>query len=138
MPLDQQGQKMVVGLTSTGSNKNTDKTDFMNDAQVVWGGTTVIEQGKGPEQGIITLVAKDGTASAVFTGTATMQMQQDGPRINGQGTWEVVSGTGAYENYKGKGNYTRTATSKTDFEGEWKGSLTKGMRDPETTASPRR
>lgn len=138
MPLDQQGQKMVVGATSTGTNKNSGRVKFMDDAKVVWGGVVALDQGKGPEQGIITLTAQDGTAIASYKGTATTQMGKDGPMIHGQGTWEALSGTGAYENYTGKGTYTRTGTSQTDFNGEWKGSLTKGKSDPETTASPRR
>ncbi len=138
MPQDQQGQKMVVGSTATGTNKSSGRTVFMDNARVVWGGVTVLEQGQGPEQGIITLAAPDGTAMAFYKGTATMQMGKDGPLVSGKGTWEAIPGTGAYETYAGKGTYTRAATSKTEFEGEWKGSLTKGKSSAEATGSQRR
>ncbi len=137
MPQDQQGQAVVVGLTATGTNKSSGRIPFMDDARVVWGSVVALERGSGPEQGIITLVAPDGVAIAAYRGVATTQRGANGPLVSGQGTWEALSGTGAFRDYTGKGTYTRTGLSQTDFTGEWKGTLTKGRSAPETTASPR-
>ena len=131
MPLGE--NRMVLGLTATGTNKDTGANGFMDGARVMWSAMSLLDKGSGPEGGVLTMVGKDGVVTATYRGTLTTTMEQGGqPRTTATGTWQTLSGTGPFADYKGGGTYSLQMTSKTDFIGEWKGSMS---RDPAATSS---
>ena len=123
------GNAVVMAGLATGTNSDTAGNAFMNGASVVWTGTQILDRGNGPEQGVITLVGKDGVASAAYKGTIKTTVQDGKPYTTGSGTWEPVAGTGPHQGMKGGGTYSLTMTSPTEFRGEWRGTMT---RDGET------
>jgi hypothetical protein len=118
----------VLGLfTSSGVNKSTGKTPFLDAAtetEVVY---YDVMKGNGPHHGFIFYKAADGTLLNEFNGYGRVIIVDGKPQSFGVGWWHTVAGTGRYANGTGSGTYT-TRLALPDFEGatEWDGTFVEG------------
>ena len=112
---------VLVAAVAKGTNKSIGKTKFMDGAQVLWSETFELDKGNGPAHGSVSLIDDKGSTTSEYTGTVTTRMVDGQPHTTGHGTWTAVSGTRAYSDAKDSGTYSFTATSPTEFSGEWKG-----------------
>jgi hypothetical protein len=120
----------ALGLfKSSGTNKSTGKTAFLDNAtetEVVY---YDVVKGNGPHHGFILYKASDGSMLNEFTGYGTSVIVNGKPQALGVGSWHTVSGTGRYANGTGAGTYT-SRLSVPDFEGstDWDGTFIEAAR----------
>lgn len=120
--------RLLVAQVAQGTNRSTGATKFMDGAQALWSETVELDKGNGPQHGTISLVDAEGSTTSTYTGSLRTTMVDGQPRTTGQGTWRMVSGTGAHAGKAGQGSYTFTMTSQTEFTGEWKGTVSLASR----------
>jgi hypothetical protein len=109
-----------IKIQQTASGVNTGPGTPLDGAKVQWVETVTLKNGQGPVQGTITFITPTGTTASAYKGTAMTDPQG---RVTGQGTYQVTSGTGELAGVKGKGTFTISYTSRTDFTGEWRGEV---------------
>jgi hypothetical protein len=120
----------VLGLfTSSGVNKSTGKTPFLDGAtetEVVY---YDVVKGNGPHHGFIFYKAADGTLLNEFNGYGTAIVVDGKPYSLGVGSWHTVAGTGRYQNGTGAGTYT-SRLPVPEFEGstEWDGTFVEASK----------
>ncbi len=115
------GHMLVFGEL-TGTNKNTDGSGYMSDADASNREIGQLFQGNGPHSGYYTMSKDGNTTTALWKGDVATVLAEDGsPRTSFKGTWEYVAGTGKYSGIKGKGKYSGYFTSKTTYHVDWNG-----------------
>ena len=123
-PIGDDPDHLLGVFKSSGSNKSTGQTTFLDGAtetEVVY---YDVFKGSGRHHGFIHYRNADGTLTNEFDGFGTVVVVDGKPQSLGVGSWHVVSGTGRYANGVGVGTYT-TRLALPDFEGatEWEGTF---------------
>ena len=120
----------VLGLfKSSGVNKSTGKTPFLDGATETEVAYYEAIKGAGPHHGFIFYKAADGTMLNEFNGYGTPIVIGGKPHVVGGGSWHTVSGTGRYANGTGVGTYS-TKVDVSNFEGatDWQGTFVEGAK----------
>ena len=115
--------RLLVAQMAVGTNKGRAGDPDLDAAKTYFSELVQLDRGNGPQAGTISQVGDDGTVTSHDAGTITTTMMDGQPRTTGEGTWRLVSGTGAYGGASGSGTYTFTMVSQTDVAGEWKGAV---------------
>ncbi|GLS46510.1 hypothetical protein [Methylobacterium brachythecii] len=110
-----------VKVQQTASGLNNGPGTPLDGAKVQWVETVTLKNGQGPVQGTITFSTPVGSTSSAYKGMVATDAQG---RVTAKGTYKDTASTGEFEGIRGKGSFTVTYTSKTDFTGEWKGDVT--------------
>ena len=115
--------RLLVAQVAVGTNKGKAGDAYLDGAKAYFSEIVQLDRGNGPQTGTIAHVSDKGTVTSHYAGTITTTMMDGQPRTTGEGTWRLVSGTGAYGGASGSGTYTFTMVSQTDVAGEWKGGV---------------
>lgn len=81
-------------------------------------------QGNGEGQGYHTLNTKDGAVVVQWSGTVKTIIKDNIPNTSFKGTWEIIHGSGKFQNMEGYGDYDGYFTSETTRVINWKGTCT--------------
>jgi hypothetical protein len=107
-----------------GTNRNTGKSDYMADSEVIIREIADLTQGNGPHQGYsIQATGRDTTVSRWQGKVVTKLGSDQKPSTSFGGTWATVSGGGRYKGATGSGTYRGRMLSPTEFTVEWSGEL---------------
>ncbi|MBV8705240.1 MAG: hypothetical protein JO118_16185 [Acetobacteraceae bacterium] len=118
----------ALGLVkSSGVNRSTGKTPFLDGATETEVLYYEAVKGAGPHHGFILYKAADGTMLNEFNGYGTSIVADGKPWVVGAGSWHTVSGTGRYANGAGVGTYS-SKIDPSNFEGatDWQGTFVEG------------
>jgi hypothetical protein len=129
LPAGENPDHMLGLVKSSGVNKSTGKTPFLDGAtetEVLYYDTV---KGTGPHHGFIFYKAADGTMLNEFNGYSTPIVIDGKPQSLGDGSWHTVSGTGRYANGAGVGTYS-SKIDLSSFEGvtDWQGTFVEGAK----------
>ncbi len=124
IPIPQAQGHMIMLTQTKGTNTSTNKSGYMDGAEVVISEILDLNQGNGPHQGYVTQTMSNGDETVTsFEGKVTTTMTaEDRPNTTMKGSWKKVSGTGKYQGIKGSGTYAGYFTSEKDYVIDWKGS----------------
>lgn len=78
-------------------------------------------QGNGEGQGYHTLKTDEGTVVVQWLGTVKTTLKDDRPNTTFEGNWEIIKGSGKFQDSKGQGSYNGYFTSETTRVVNWKG-----------------
>lgn len=123
-PVGDNPDHLLGVFKSSGTNKSTGQTTFLNDAtetEIVY---YDVLKGSGRHHGFIYYKSADGTLTNEFDGFGTVVVVDGKPQSLGVGSWHTISGTGRYANGVGAGTYT-SRLALPNFEGatEWEGTF---------------
>jgi hypothetical protein len=115
----------VLLLTqSSGTNRSTGKTPYMNGAQVINREIADLTQGNGEHQGYITETQGADTSVTRWQGKVTTTLGPDNkPLTSFAGTWAKLGGTGRYTEVTGAGTYKGRMSSPTEYTVDWTGEI---------------
>ena len=120
---DAAGHTLVLGRAQ-GVNRSTGSAPYMDKGKVTNFEFADLTQGNGPQQGYISMSQDADTMISKWSGKVTTTLTPDKtPITTMEGTWIKVSGTGRYENGKGKGTYKGRFTSQTGYTVDWSGEI---------------
>jgi hypothetical protein len=124
LPVSDAAGPVLLLTRSTGSNRNTGRSDYMAGAEVINREIAELTQGNGPHQGYITEVKGADTTVTRWQGQVATTLGPDQkPATRFEGRWTKVSGTGKYEGVAGNGSYTGRILSPTEYTVEWTGEI---------------
>jgi hypothetical protein len=115
----------VLFLTqSSGTNRNTGKSAYMDGAEAISREIADLTQGSGRHQGYITEILGADTTVTRWQGEVTTTLGPDQkPTTQFEGTWSKLKGTGQYDGVTGAGSYRGRMTSPSDYTVEWSGEI---------------
>lgn len=117
---------MLMGISS-GTNTCTSEAKFMDGATATNMSYSDLKQGNGPHQGYVKFVKDGDSITAKWSGKVTTTMPAEGaPKVNFEGTFTYMSGTGQFQGIKGDGTYKGSFTSPGGYSVEWQGAYTIG------------
>jgi hypothetical protein len=124
LPVSDAAGPVLLLNQSTGTNRNTGKSDYMAGAEVINREIAELTQGNGPHQGYITEIKGADSAVTRWQGHVTTTLGPDQkPATRFEGTWTKVSGTGTYDRVAGNGTYTGRMLSPTEYTVQWSGNI---------------
>ena len=105
-----------------GINKSSGQSAFMNDAKMINISFDDLVMGNGPHEGYTTM-DKDGNIGVTkWHGKIETKVQDNIPVITFEGTFNFVSGAGAFNKIVGgSGTYKGHFTSETSYAVDWEG-----------------
>ena len=125
LPLASPADPVLLLTRSSGTNRNTGSSAYMDGAEVINHEIADLTQGNGPHQGYITEVVGADTAVTRWQGKVVTTLGADQkPDTRFEGSWTKVKGTGRYEGVTGAGSYRGRMTSATEYTVEWSGEIT--------------
>jgi len=115
----------VLFLTqSSGTNRSTGKSAYMDGAEVINRQIADLTQVNGPHQGYITEIQGADTTVTRYQGKVVTTLGPDQqPITRFEGTWSKLDGTGQYKGVTGAGSYKGGITSPTEYTVEWSGEI---------------
>ena len=115
----------VLLLTqSSGTNRSTGKSAYMDGAEVVNREIGDLTQGNGPHQGYLTQIKGADTTITRWQGKVVTTLGPDQkPSTRFEGAWSKLKGTGRYQGLTGAGSYKGRMTSPTEYTIEWNGEI---------------
>lgn len=119
-PLDAEG-RVVVSELSKGTTKSPGAP--IDGAEMLLSENVVLDKGNGPEQGSVSYANDKGSITNEIHGTVKTVMADGQPHTTISGTYKMIAGTGLFAGGEGHGTFTANYTSKTDYKGEYKGTL---------------
>jgi hypothetical protein len=124
LPVATPADPVLLLTQSSGTNRNTGKSAYMDGAQVTNREIADLTQGNGPHQGYITEILGADTSVARFQGKVTTTLGPDQkPVTRFEGSWSKIKGTGQYEGVTGAGSYKGRMISPTEYTVEWSGEI---------------
>jgi hypothetical protein len=124
LPVASAADPVLLLTQSSGSNRNTGKSAYMDGAQVINREIADLTQGNGPHQGYITEILGADTSVTRWQGKVTTTLGPDQkPVTRFEGSWSKIKGTGHYEGVTGAGSYKGRMTSPTEYTVEWSGEI---------------
>jgi hypothetical protein len=124
LPVASPADPVLLLTQSSGSNRNTGKSAYMDGAQVTNREIADLTQGNGPHQGYITEILGADTTVTRWQGKVTTTLGPDqNPNTRFEGSWSKIKGTGQYEAVTGAGSYKGRMTSPTEYTIEWSGEI---------------
>jgi hypothetical protein len=83
--------------------------------------TADLRQGNGPQQGYVIFAKGPDQLIVGFEGKVTTTLKDGKPNTTMQGTYAIVSATGALAGSQGKGNYSGYFTAEDKYHVDWDG-----------------
>jgi hypothetical protein len=124
LPVSDAAGPVLLLNQSSGTNRNTGRTDYMPGGQVINREIAELTRGNGPHQGYITETQGADTSVARYEGHVITTLGPDQkPATRFEGKWTKVSGTGKYEGVAGSGTYAGRMLSPTEYTVEWTGEI---------------
>ena len=124
LPVASPADPVLLLTQSSGSNRNTGKSAYMDGAQAISREIADLTQGNGPHQGYITEILGADTTVTRWQGKVTTTLGPDQkPNTRFEGSWSKIKGTGQYEGVTGAGSYKGRMTSPTEYTVEWSGEI---------------
>ncbi len=113
--------RIAITMLDKGTTKSSGSP--LDGATIMLAEEAVLDKGNGPQIGTITLANDKGSITNEIHGAVKTVMVDGQPRVSTSGTYKMVDGTGLFAGASGHGTYSAAFTSKTDWEGEYKGVL---------------
>jgi hypothetical protein len=124
LPVATPADPVLLLTQSSGTNRNTGKSAYMDGAQVINREIADLTQGNGPHQGYITEILGADTTVTRWQGKVTTTLGPDQKPVTGfEGSWSKIKGTGQYQGVTGAGSYKGRMTSPTEYTVEWSGEV---------------
>jgi hypothetical protein len=124
LPVASPADPVLLLTQSSGTNRSTGKSAYMDGAEVTNREIADLTQGNGPHQGYIVDAHGLDTTVTRWQGTVTTTLGPDQkPATRFEGTWTKVKGTGRYEGVTGSGSYRGQMTSQTEYTVTWSGQI---------------
>lgn len=124
LPVASPADPILLLTRSSGTNRNTGKSPYMDGAEVTNREIADLTQGNGPHQGYITEVQGSDTTVTRWQGKVTTKPGPDQkPVTTFAGSWSKIEGTGRYEGVTGTGSYSGRMSSSTEYTVEWSGEI---------------
>lgn len=124
LPVASPAEPVLLLTQSSGTNRSTGKSAYMDGAEVINRQIADLTQGNGPQQGYITEIHGADTTVTRYQGKVVTTLGADQkPITRFEGTWSKLRGTGQYEGVTGAGSYTGKMTSPTEYTVEWSGEI---------------
>ena len=124
LPVASPAEPVLLLTQSSGTNRNTGTSAYMDGAEVINRQIADLTQGNGPHQGYITEILGADTTVTRWQGKVTTTLGPDQkPITRFEGSWSKLKGTGQYDGVTGAGSYRGRMTSPTDYTVEWSGEI---------------
>ena len=124
LPVASPAEPVLLLTQSSGTNRSTGTSAYMDGAVVINRQIADLTQGNGPQQGYITEIHGADTTVTRYQGKVVTTLGADQkPSTRFEGTWSKLSGTGQYEGVTGAGSYKGKMTSPTEYTVEWSGEI---------------
>ena len=124
LPVATPADPVLLLTQSSGTNRNTGKSAYMDGAKAISREIADLTQGNGPHQGYITEILGADTTVTRWQGKVTTALGPDQkPTTRFDGSWSKLKGTGQYDGVTGAGSYRGKMTSPTDYTVEWSGEI---------------
>ncbi|HEX2218744.1 MAG TPA: hypothetical protein VHG35_08050 [Gemmatimonadales bacterium] len=124
LPVADQVGPVLLLTQSSGTNRSTGPSKYMDGAQVINREIADLTQGNGSHQGYITEVTGSDTAVTRYQGEVVTTLGPDQkPATSFRGTWSKVSGTGKYQGVSGGGRYKGRMISPTEYTVDYTGEI---------------
>jgi hypothetical protein len=124
LPVAGPADPILLLTQSSGTNRSTGKSPYMDGARVINREIADLTQGNGSHQGYLTDIHGSDTTVTRWQGKVTTKLGPDQKPVTAfAGTWSKVAGTGRYEGVTGTGSYTGRMTSPTAYTVEWTGEI---------------
>lgn len=124
LPVASPAEPVLFLIQSSGTNRSTGKSAYMDGAEVINRQIADLTQGNGPQQGYITEIQGADTSVTRYQGKVVTTLGPDQkPITRFEGTWSKLEGTGQYEGVTGTGSYKGRMTSPTEYTVEWSGEI---------------
>jgi hypothetical protein len=124
LPVASPADPVLLLTQSSGSNRNTGKSAYMDGAQAINLEIADLTQGNGRHQGYITEILGADTTVTRWQGKVTTAVGPDQkPLTRFEGSWSKIKGTGQYEGVTGAGSYKGRMISPTEYTVEWSGEI---------------
>jgi hypothetical protein len=125
LPVATAADPVLLLTHSSGTNRSTGRSAYMEGAEVTNRQVADLTQGNGLHQGYITEVLGADTAVTRYQGKVATTLGPDQkPITRFEGSWTKFKGTGQYEGVTGAGSYKGSMTSPTEYTVEWSGEIT--------------
>lgn len=121
LPVNEANGHMLLLMQDSGPMKST---GLFGDGSATDQGMNRLYQGNGEGQGYYTIKTDEGTSVAQWQGTVSTVVKDGVPNTSFKGTWKLISGSGKFENIKGRGVYDGYFTSESTRVINWKGTCT--------------
>lgn len=124
LPVATPADPVLLLTQSSGTNRNTGKSAYMDGAAAISREIADLTQGNGPHQGYITEILGADTTVTRWQGKVTTILGPDQkPITRFEGSWSKFKGTGQYDGVTGAGSYRGRMTSPTEYTVEWSGEI---------------
>ena len=124
LPVASPAEPVLLLTLSSGTNRSTGQSAYMDGAEVIDRQIADLTQGNGPHQGYITEIHGADTTVTRYQGKVVTTLGADQkPITRFEGTWSKLEGTGQYEGVTGAGSYKGRMISQTEYTVEWNGEI---------------
>jgi hypothetical protein len=124
LPVASPADPVLLLTQSSGTNRSTGKSAYMDGAEVINREIADLTQGNGPHQGYITEFKGPDTTVTRYQGKVITTLGPDQkPVTRFEGTWSKLKGTGRYLDVTGAGSYKGSMISPTEYTVEWSGEI---------------
>jgi len=124
LPVASPADPVLVLTQSSGSNRSTGKSAYMDGAEVTSREIADLTQGNGPHQGYITEIRGQDTTVTSYQGKVVTTLgPNQKPNTHFEGSWSKIKGTGRYLDVTGAGTYKGSMISATEYTVEWSGEI---------------
>lgn len=124
LPVASPADPVLLLTQSSGTNRSTGKSAYMEGAEVINREIADLTQGNGPHRGYTTEIQGPDTTVTRWQGKVVTSMGSDQkPVTRFEGDWSKLKGTGRYEGVTGAGSYKGRMTSATEYTIEWRGEI---------------
>jgi hypothetical protein len=124
LPVASPADPVLLLTQSSGTNRSTGKSAYMDGAEVVNRQIADLTQGNGPHQGYIVESLGADTSVTSYRGNVVTTLGPDHkPSTRFEGSWSKLKGTGQYEGVTGTGSYKGSMTAPTEYTVEWSGEI---------------
>ena len=124
LPVASPAEPVLLLTLSSGTNRSTGQSAYMDGAEVIDRQIADLTQGNGPHRGYITEIHGADTTVTRYQGKVVTTLGADQkPITRFEGTWSKLEGTGQYEGVTGAGSYKGRMISQTEYTVEWNGEI---------------